>query len=100
MDSGVPQVVFAPGVQGVDPIAESVQVARDGRTLYFKSHDERGRASLWSVPVAGGTPTLHVRLDDLARPSSRTDFAVGVDRFYFTIDDRRCNIWITDVAAR
>jgi Tol biopolymer transport system component len=100
MDSDVPHVVFAPGDHGVDPVAESVQVALDGRTLYFKSHDARGTASLWSVGVRGGTPTLLLRLDDPARPSSRTDFAVGVGRLYFTIDDRRSNIWITDVASR
>jgi Tol biopolymer transport system component len=98
--SDVPHVVFEPGVQSVDPGAESVQVSLDGLTLFFKSHDERGRAALWSVPVGGGTPTLVVRLDDPARPSSRTDFAVGADRLYFTIDDRRSNIWVTDVAAR
>jgi Tol biopolymer transport system component len=99
-DSDVPRVVFAPSVKGADPVAESVQVAFDSRTLFFKSHDERGRASLWSVPLGGGTPTLRLRLEDPARPSSRTDFAVGPDRLYFAIDDRRSNIWVTDVAAR
>jgi len=99
-DSYVHRVVFAPDVEKRDPIAESVQVGPDGRTLYFKSHDERGRAALWSVPLQGGRPTLLVRLDDPGRPSSRTDFAVGGDRLYFTLDDRRSNIFITSVTAR
>ena len=51
-DSDGPRVVFAPRVKAIDPVAESVQVAFDSRTLYFKSHDERGRASLWSYPSA------------------------------------------------
>ena len=94
-----PRVVFAPDVEKRDQSRSRCRLALDGRTLYFKSHDERGRASLWSVPVRGGTPTLLVRLDDPARPSSRTDFAVGDDRLYFAVDDRRCNIWVTDVGS-
>jgi serine/threonine protein kinase/Tol biopolymer transport system component len=100
LDADAPRVVFAPRAKSTDPLAESVQVAFDRRTLYFKSHDERGRASLWSVPVGGGTPRLLVRLDDSARPSSRTDFAAGADRLYFAIDDRRCNLWLAEVTAR
>jgi Tol biopolymer transport system component len=99
LDSREPRVVYTPGVPGVDPVVESVQVSLDGQTLYFKSHDDRGNALLWSMPVSGGTPTLLVRLDP-ARPSNRTDFAVDHDRFYFAIDDRRSNIWVTDVTAQ
>jgi serine/threonine protein kinase len=100
LDADVPRVVFAPRAKSADPLAESVLVAHDRRTLYFKSHDERGRASIWSVPVGGGSPRLLVRLDDSARPSSRTDFAAGADRLYFTIDDRRCKLWLAEVTAR
>lgn len=98
MDSRVQRVVYAPAAEG--PAAGSVQVGPDGRTLYFKSHDDRGRASLWSVPVAGGKPERLVALDDPARASSRTEFAVDRERFYFAIEDRRSNIWVTDVAGR
>jgi hypothetical protein len=52
---------------------------------------------LWSVPASGGTPALHVRFDDLARPSPRPDFAVGAGRFFFTIEDRRSAIWVASV---
>ncbi len=100
IDSRVPRLVYAPAASGVDPAARSVQIGPDGRTLYFKSHDDRGRASLWSIPVTGGAPRRLLTLDDPARPSSRSEFAVDRDRLYFAIEDRRSNIWITDVTGR
>jgi hypothetical protein len=97
-ETGASQVVYAPASQSPQPKAEDVLVGGDGRTLYFKSHDDEGRASIWSVPLAGGPPRLLVKFDDPSRRSSRTDFAVGQGRFFFTIDDRRSNIWVADVA--
>jgi serine/threonine protein kinase/WD40 repeat protein len=95
--SGPSRVVYAPSVDPADPRAEFVLVGADGQTIYFKSHDAHGRASLWSVAVSGGTPRLHVAFDDPARPSARPDFAVGADRFFFTLEDQRSNIWVADV---
>ena len=66
----------------------------------IKSHDADGRASFWSVPVGGGPPSELVRFDDLSRPSRRWDFDAGAGRFFFTIEDRRSNIWIADVSDR
>jgi serine/threonine protein kinase/Tol biopolymer transport system component len=100
IDSRVPWTVYAPATPGVDPAARSVQVGPEGRTLYFKSHDDRGRASFWSIPATGGKPRLLITLDDPARPSSRSEFAVDRQRLYFAIEDRRSNIWVTDVTER
>jgi hypothetical protein len=94
-------MIYRPAPGSADPVVESVQTQPgDGRTLYLKSHDAEGRAAFWSLPLAGGAPTLLVRFDDLSRPSSRFDFAVGNGRFLFTIDDRRSNIWLADVTER
>jgi len=100
-DRDVPRVLYRPQPETMDPIAEFVQ-AEPGNvgTLYMKSHDAEGRARLWSLPVTGGTPQLLVRFDDLSRPSSRFEFAVAHGRFFFTIDDRRSNIWLADVTER
>ena len=65
--------------------------------MYFKAHDPDGRASFWVLPLTGAPPRMLVRFDDLARPSRRWDFAVGDGRFFFTIDERRSNIWLADV---
>jgi dipeptidyl aminopeptidase/acylaminoacyl peptidase len=79
------------------PMPERVALDDDERHVYFKAHDKSGRASFWSVPITGGSASPVLRLDDLARPSRRWDFAVSGGRLYFTIDERRSNIWIADV---
>ena len=82
------------------PAPERVALDDDERYVYFKAHDKLGRASFWSVPITGGPASLVLRFDDLARPSRRWDFAVGGGQLYFTIDERRSNIWIADVTEQ
>ena len=72
----------------------------DGAAVYFKSHDSEGRASFWSVPMAGGPPALLASIDDLARPSRRFDFTSGGGRLFFTIDERRSTIWTADITEQ
>ncbi|MEP6733465.1 MAG: protein kinase [bacterium] len=81
-----------------DPLAELAVFAANGRAVYFKSHDARGGASFWSMPIAGGRPRLLIRLDDPAHASNRFDFASDGKRFYFTLEDRQSDIWLADVA--
>ena len=97
-DSGAPRDLYVPGAG--DPLAELAIFASDGRELYFKSHDGRGRASFWSMPVAGGRPRLLARLDDPARASNRFEFASDGKRFYFTMEDRQSDIWVAEVVGR
>ena len=94
---GSSRVVYAPAPGSADPEVESVAVSDDGRTLYFKSHDSEGRASIWRVPVQGGRPQLVVRFTDPTRESSRPDFAAGAGRFFFTLEDRQSDIWIAEI---
>ena len=97
-DSGAQRDLYVPGPG--DPLAELAVYAASGRSLYFKSHDARGRASFWSIEAAGGRPRLLARLDDPARASNRFEFASDGRRFYFTVEDRRSDVWIAEVAAR
>jgi Tol biopolymer transport system component len=97
-DSGAPRDLYVPG-EG-DPLAELAVFARDGRQLYFKSHDPLGRASFWSIPVAGGRPRLLLRFDDPAWSSNRFDFASDGERFYFTVEDRQSDVWVAEIAGR
>jgi Tol biopolymer transport system component len=97
-DSGAPRDLYVPSEGG--PSAELAIFSADGRTLYFKSHDARGRASFWSLPAAGGRPRLLARFDDPTRASNRFDFASDGRRFYFTIEDRQSDVWIAEVAGR
>ena len=83
-----------------DPLAELAIYADNGRELYFKSHDEKLRASFWSIPATGGRPRLLVRFEDTDRATNRFDFATDGARFYFTIEDRQSDIWKAEVAKR
>ena len=95
-DSGMQRDIYVPGAG--DPLAELAIFSSTGHELYFKSHDARGRASFWSVAVAGGRPRLLARLDDPARASNRFEFASDGKRFYFTVEDRQSDIWVAEVA--
>ena len=80
------------------PLAASVQFDQAGR-LYFKAFDAAGRASFWGLNP-NGQPRLLMRLDDLSKPSGRSDFAVDGKRLYFTIDDRQSDIYVVEVTRR
>jgi hypothetical protein len=81
-----------------EPVPETTVWSRDGRWIYFKSHDAEGHATISVVPASGGTPRPVVRFPDLSRPSSRQGFAMSASRFYFPIEDRQSNVWIADLA--
>jgi serine/threonine protein kinase len=101
MRPGDPMVrtLYAPTTSQL-PQAQRLALSEDGNTVFFKTHDMTGRAAFWSLPLSGGTPTLLVRFDDLSRPSRRFDFDVADGHFFFTIEDRRSNIWIADVTEQ
>jgi Tol biopolymer transport system component len=98
-EGGPPQIVYALSA-AADPEPRSIILSDDGRLLYFKSRNVDGRSTIWSVPVAGGKPTLLVTFADLSRPSIRPDFAAGAGRFFFTLEDRQADIWIAEVTKR
>jgi Tol biopolymer transport system component len=95
-DSGAGHVVYTapPG----DPLPETAMFSKDGRSIYFKSHDAEGHAMFSVVPATGGTARVVVRFPDLARPSSRQGFSMSATRFYFPVEDRQSNIWLADLA--
>jgi len=94
-DSGVSRVLYTAPDSAPPP--ETAVWSRDGRSIYFKSHDAEGRAMISVMPASGGTPRPIVRFPDLTRPSSRQGFAASATRFYFPIEDRQSNVWIADL---
>ncbi len=96
VEPGSPRVIYSPSPPSGDPIAESV-ASEDGQTLYFKSHDAEGRASIWTLPIAGGKPRQVVRFSDLSRMSIRPDFAVGAGQIFFTLEDRQADIMVAEI---
>ncbi len=97
-DSGAPRTVLDSAKSAMS--AEYPVWSDDSRTLYFKSHDAKGNAEFWSIPVTGGTPTLLVRLDDPDRPSYRPEWSVGGGRMYFQIADLESDIWVMQATPR
>ena len=72
----------------------------DGKTVYFKSHDARGNASIWAIPSVGGAPRLLVHFDDPNHPTYRPEVTVGGGRIYFTIEDRQSDVYVMEVVRR
>ena len=99
VDNGPARIVMDASKPGM-PSSERLAWSADGRTIYFKSHDARGRASFWSVPAAGGAPREIVRFDDPARPSYRPQWALGPGRMYFAVEDRQSDVWVMEVAPQ
>ena len=99
VDSGAPHLVLDATQPGT-PIVQQPYWGPDGRTIYFKSHDANGNASIWSVPAAGGAPRLLARFDDPQRPSYRPQWALGTDRMFFPVEDRQSDVWVMDAVRR
>jgi eukaryotic-like serine/threonine-protein kinase len=98
-DSGAPRIVFdTAGSHGLH--VEQPFWSDDARTLYFKSHDQNGNATFWSVPVTGGKPTLLTRFTDPMQGSYRPEWSVGSGRMYFMVDDRQSDVWVMQATPR
>jgi len=96
IDSGAPRALYDDSQPGM-PLAETSFWSEDGRTIYFKSHTTTGAASIWSVPVEGGTPQHMLDLGDARLRSDRYGFRIAQGRLYFTLYDRQSNVWVMDV---
>ncbi|MGH7606304.1 MAG: hypothetical protein ACREME_03110, partial [Gemmatimonadales bacterium] len=99
---GTPRRVVASDRPGA-PLVDRARWSPDGRTLYFKSHDARGRASFWSVSATAGRgarPRLLVRFADPAWQSARKDFATDGRRLYFAVEDRQSDVFVADLIPR
>jgi Tol biopolymer transport system component len=99
-DSGPVRSLYARRPATADPEAEQPAWSPDGKSIWFKSHDAEGDASLWSLPLSGGAPRLLVRFDDPARPSYRTEWATDGTRIFFAINDRQSDIWVVELSKK
>ena len=92
---GPAREVFTPG-NGA-PLAGLALWSPDGRTLYYKVHDQRGRTSFWAVSAQGGRPRLLVHFDDPLWQSSRNDFTTDGKRLFFAVEDRQSDVFVADL---
>lgn len=99
-DGGTLRVIVDASRPGM-PSAGLPVWSEDGRTIYFKSHDADGNASIWAVPRNGGTPRLVVQFTDPTRPSYRPSLALlSHGTFYFTVEDRQSDVWVVELVTR
>ena len=97
-DSGAHRTVLDPAKSGMN--AEYPVWSADSRTLYFKSHDAKGNAEFWSIPINGGAPTLLAHFDDPDRPAYRPEWSIGDGRMYFTIADFQSDVWVMQTSPQ
>ena len=95
-DSGAARNLYDERRPGA-PLAETSFWSDEGRTVYFKSHAASGAASIWSIPVGGGTPQHVLDLGDERLRSDRYGFRIAQGKLYFTLYDRQSNIWVMDM---
>jgi Tol biopolymer transport system component len=96
VDSGESRLLYDLQQPGA-PVAETSLWPEDGRTIYFKSHTASGAASIWSVPVAGGTPQRLLDLRDDRVGSDRYGFRFANGLIYYTLTDRQSNVWVMEL---
>jgi Tol biopolymer transport system component len=99
VDSGPPRVLMDPARSG-GLLGETPLWSADGKSVFFRSHDSRGNASIWAIPAAGGTPKRLVTFDDPSHPSYRSQFAISGGRIYFISEDRQADVYVMEVVRR
>jgi len=97
VNEGKARTVYRPQDEARNPIPHVIRLTADGRTIVFRAQDSQGRASFWSIPIAGGTPRLLVRFDVPGRESLRGEFNLSGDRIYFTITDHQSDIYTVEL---
>jgi Tol biopolymer transport system component len=96
-EGGAPRVLIENHDPGVAPQALFALWSKDSQTVYYKAFDAERRSTIWSVPAAGGTPTLVVKFDDPAWQSQRPEFATDGKQLFFTIGHYQSDIFVMDV---
>lgn len=99
-DGGTPRILLAGDGTRDNPHPLLAEWAPDSRTLYIRAADDSGRASIWSLQAAGGTPRLVVRFDDASRPTNRAEFATDGRRIFFTLGKPESDLWMMTFSGR
>jgi serine/threonine-protein kinase len=94
VDSGPPRILLD-GTHGID--ADKAYWSANGRELIFHGHDDRGRAAMYSIPAAGGTPRLLALFEDPNLSALRGNWAFGAGRMYYSAEERQSDVWVMEV---
>ena len=94
VDSGPPRILLD-GTHGID--ADKAYWSVNGRELIFHGHDDRGRAAMYSIPAAGGTPRLLALFEDPNLSALRGNWAFGAGRMYYSAEERQSDVWVMEL---
>ena len=75
----------------------TIALGPDPTIAYFRVIDSVGMHSFYSVPLAGGTPRLRVRLDHSPPRPARIIFSADSSHLYFTITHADSDIWMVSL---
>ncbi len=94
VDSGPPRILLD-RTGGID--ADKAYWSANGSNLIFHGHDARGRAAMYSIPAAGGTPRLLALFDDPNLSALRGNWAFGGGRMYYSAEERESDVWAMEL---
>jgi Tol biopolymer transport system component len=94
VDSGPPRILLD-GTHGID--ADKAYWRANGTELVFHGHDARGRAAMFSIPAAGGTPRLLAVFEDPNLSAVRGNWAFGGGRMYYSAEERQSDVWVMEL---
>ena len=100
LDETSSRLVYAPPAPGADGVqVQNAVISPDGGAIIMKGEDRAG-PGFWSLPIAGGTPRLLVRLDDPRRTAPRPEFASDGRRLFFMLSERDADVWAVRLEER
>lgn len=66
----------------------------DGRTLFWKVNDGRGRATIWSASPNGGPIRRRADIGDDQHTTLRPEFSADGRRALFTVNRHEADVWV------
>jgi hypothetical protein len=72
----------------------------DGKTLYGMGWDSAGRVTIEGLSLQSGKVRLLAYADNPLLQGWRLGFAVGNDRFYFPLVERKSDVWVAELESQ
>ena len=94
VDSGPPRMLLD-GAHGIN--ADKAYWSEDGTQLIFHGHEARGRAAVFSIPVAGGTPRPLAVFENPSVAALRGGWGFAGGRVYYSAEERQSDVWVMEV---
>jgi hypothetical protein len=94
VDSGPPRILLD-GTHGI--VADKAYWRANGTELVFHGRDASGRAAVFSLPAAGGTPRLLALFEDPNLSALRGGWGFANGRMFYTAEERQSDVWVMEL---